>query len=311
MAEGSWPSPNHGSPARSVTDTEYVRLAPWNSDGIFPSSSDVIYANSSGMQVHVRANKFGLVRGHAWTSGPDEYNLTIGPNTSGSTRIDTGVLRLDRSTWDVNAAVRPGTPGAGAPALQRGTGDTGLFEIPLADITVVNGAASIAAGNVRTRTLLQAGGVRVCNAIGDIQAVLTAGDIVYELTTGRWIGWTGSSGATLHEDTGYQNLTIIGNWQVGGFTPQVRLRNGWVYLRGSIVRKTNTLQSTDTNSPIATIPASYRPAGTHNWATGTSGPVDNIRLQVDAGTGALAVVGTAADIPVGRAVYLDTSWIAG
>jgi hypothetical protein len=310
MAEASWPSPNHGSPARSVTDTEYVRLAPWNSDGVFASASDVVYANSSGMQVHVRAGKYAIVRGHAWTSGTAEYNLTIAANSSGSTRVDTVVLRLDRSTWDVTAAVRQGTPGSGAPALQRDTGDTGLWEIPLADITVLNGASSIAAGNVTSRTLLQSAGIRPCNAIADIQATLAAGDLVYELTTGRWIAWTGSAGIVLYQDTGYQTLTIIGNWTAGSYTPQCRLRNGWVYLRGSVNRTINTLQSTDTNSPISTIPAAFRPAGTHNFVSCTSA-IGLLRLQVAYDTGALAIVDLASDIPVGRVAYLDTGWIAG
>ena len=307
MAEASWPSPNHNS--RSVTDAEYGHLAPWNSDGVFQSASDVVYANGSNLQVLVRAGKRAVLQGHAWYSGSSDVALTIAANSSGSTRTDTVVLQLDRSTWDVRAAVRQGTPGAGAPTLQRDTGDTGLWEIPLADVTVDNGAGSIASGKVYTRTLLQSGAVRACSKITDIQALLAPGDIVYEAGSGRWIGWTAGGGTLLYEDTGYSNLPISGYWTVGGFQPQIIRRNGWVYLRGSIARTTNTLQSTDTNSPIGTIPAGYRPTGTHHWASVTSA-MGHVRLQVAYDTGALAIVDLSSDITVGRAVYLDTAWPA-
>jgi hypothetical protein len=307
MAESSWPSPNHNS--RSVTDAEYGHLAPWASDGVFQSASDVVYANSSGLQVFVRSGKRGIVQGHAWYSGSSDVALTIAENSAGSTRIDTVVLQLDRSTWDVRAAVRQGTAGAGAPALQRDTGDTGLWEVPLADVTVDSGAASIASGKVYNRPLLQSGGVRACNVITDVQSLLAPGDIVYEASTGRWIGWTSGGGTLLYEDTGYSNLPIIGYWTVGGFQPQIIRRNGWVYLRGSIQRTTNTLQSTDTNSPVGTIPAGYRPTGTHNWSSVTSA-MGHVRFQVAYNTGALAIVDLSSDITVGRAVYLDTAWPA-
>lgn len=311
MAEASWPSPNHGAPARAVTDAEYPHLAPWAADGVFQSSSDVVYGNSSGREVHVRAGKYGIVQGHAWESGTSEFALTIAANASGSTRTDTVVLRLDRSTWDVNIVVRQGTPGAGPPTLQRDSGDTGLWEIPVADVTVDNVAATIAAGKVYARPLLQSGAIRPCTVITDIQSTLAVGDLVFEASTGRWIGWTTSGASVLAgQDTGYSNLAIIGNWTVGGFTPQIRSRGGWVYLRGSITRTVNTLQSTDTNSPIGTIPAVYRPAGTHNWGQLTSA-MGHVRLQVDYATGALAIVDLSSDITVGRAVYLDTAWIAG
>jgi hypothetical protein len=308
MAGVSWPSPTHNS--RSVTDAEYGHIAPWNSDGIFPAATDLVYADSSGMQVHVRANRYGTIQGHAWWSGSSEYSLTVAANSSGLNRVDTVVLRLDRSTWNADLAVRQGTPGAGAPTLVRNVADTGVWEFPVADVSVDNGVASIAGTKVKSRTLLQSGAIRPCNSIADIQAVLNVGDLVYETATGRWMAWTTAGAALLYQDTGYQNLTITGLWSNGGFAPQLRLVNGVVYLRGSITRTTGTLQSTDTNSPIATIPAAFRPAGSHNWAAVTS-VMGHVRLQVDFASGLLAIVDLSADITVGRVVYLDTTWLAG
>ena len=309
MAEASWPSPNHGSPARAVTDAEYPHLAPWASDGVFQSVSDVVYANSSGMEVHVRTGKYAIVQGHAWVSGSAEFALSITANSSGSTRVDTVVLRLDRSTWDVTAAVREGTPGAGAPALQRDAGDTGLWEIPLADVTVDNGAGSIAAGKVTSRTLYQSGSTRPCNLITDVQSTLLPGDVVYETSTGRWIGWTTGGGILLYQDTGLVTVTITGSWNPGGLLPQVQRSGSTVYLRGEIVRTTSTWDVSGTNSHFATLTAQFRPSGNHTWAslTNTCSPV---RLNVSP-AGEVALVDQAADVPVGRHIYLDTAWLAG
>jgi hypothetical protein len=312
MAEASWPSPNHGSPARSVTDAEYVRLAPWSSDGVFPSASPVVYANSSGMQVHVRANQYALVRGHAWTSGTAEYNLTIGANASGSTRIDTVVLRLDRSTWDVTAAVRQGTPGAGAPALVRDTGDTGLWEIPIADVTVPNGAASIAAGNVKARTLYQAGGARSCSALADIQAALGPGDLVYETSTGRWIGWNGTAGQVLHQDTGWQPYNPASSkFSPGGFPLRARAINGVAYIKGNVlVEGTVSIEAGSSEPKVAQLPAGFAPAQDHIWlAPIGQSAAGRMRLYT---SGLITITATpVGDVSPGQGVYLDTTYLLG
>lgn len=311
MAEASWPSPSHGSPARAVTDAEYPHLASWASDGVFASGSDVVYGNSSGMQVHVRANKYGIVRGHAWSSGTSEYNLTIGSNSSGSTRIDTVVLRLDRSTWNVTAAVRAGTPGGGAPALQRDTGDTGLWEIPLADVTVINGAASISAGNVKSRPLLQAGGARACTLLSDVQSTLTAGAIVWESSTGRWIGWNGSAGIVFYEDTGWIAATPdVTYWTVGAFPLGVRRIDGVVHLRGSVQRHISKLAITDSYSHIMTLQAGFRPANSHLYTVWVEGGIiAQARIYP---SGDVALTDHAIDgISVNHSVYLDTTYPLG
>lgn len=307
MARASWPSPTHNS--RSVTDAEFGHLAPWNSDGIFPSDTDVIYADSSGMQVHVRANKYGLLQGHAWTSGSSETSLTIAANSSGLNRVDTIVLRLDRSTWNVDVAVRQGTAGAPAPTLQRNTGDTGMWEIPVANVAVDNGVSSIAGTKVTPRPLLQSGAIRTCNVIADIQSFLTVGDLVYEISTGRWFAWTMTGAVLVYQDTGFVNVTVTGLWKAGGFQPQVRCAGSVVYLRGSIERITNTLQSTDTNSQFGTLDTRFRPVGAHNYGTLTS-TASAVRINV-ALSGALAIVDMVADIPVGRQVYIDTTFMVG
>jgi hypothetical protein len=154
MAEVSWPDP---AASHAVTDVQYEQLmAAHTGDGIVgtPTDAPVVYADSSGMQVKIKANRYGLVRGHGWGSGSVDFTKTITANGSGNPRIDLVVLQLDRSTWKVTTVVKTGTPSAtpAIPALQQdadtvGAG-AGKWEIPLATVAVANGAATIAPGNV-------------------------------------------------------------------------------------------------------------------------------------------------------------------
>lgn len=157
MTETSWPSPVH----TDVVEPEYEALvAPQYIDGIIGTPTDPlpIYADSTGMQIKVRAGRYGMVRGFLWSSGADEFTVPIAANGTGSTRIDLVVLRLDRSTWTVTLVVKPGSPGSAAPTPTLGTGTTGVYEVPIGTVTVAGGAATIAAGNVTARAWRFRGG---------------------------------------------------------------------------------------------------------------------------------------------------------
>lgn len=150
MAESSWPTAAGG---HSITDQQWEMMtAGFAGDGIIGAPTDpaVVYADSTGMQVKVRANKLGLVSGHGWFSGSTEFTRTIAANASGSTRIDLVILRFTRSTQDVTCVVKQGTAGAGAPALTQDpkTSGTGVYEVAIAQVTVASGASTISAANV-------------------------------------------------------------------------------------------------------------------------------------------------------------------
>lgn len=309
MSESSWPSPSHGSPARAVTDAEYPHLAPWASDGVFQTSSDVVYGNSSGREVHIRSGKRAIVQGHAWYSGTSDYVLTIAVNTSGSTRTDTVVLRLDRSTWNVTAAVRQGTPGAGPPTLQRDAGDTGLWEIPVADVTVDNGAATIASGKVVARTLFQSGAIRPCTKITDIQSTLDDGDIVYEASTGRWIGWTSAGGVVLFEDTGWSTQTLTNSSWTQLLACSARRKNGVVFLRFAVTRQSSTFSKSDPDgSVLCTLPTQFRPDIDQYDTTSFSGGIGTARVQVLQANGVVSFQHNTADVGAGRTATFSMSY---
>ena len=143
MAEESWPNQAHN--ARAVTDIEYELLAArFSDDGVYgnPHHAAVVTAGT-GLSVNIRADVAASVRGHAWYSGADTVSLSLPGNISGQTRVDWVVLRLDRTNWTVRAAIVGGTPGAGAPPLTQDPGSTGVWEVPLALVTILSGAASV------------------------------------------------------------------------------------------------------------------------------------------------------------------------
>ncbi len=155
MAESSWPTV---AGSHAISDTQWELMAQgFAGDGVIgtPADTTVVYADSTGMQVKIRAGKFALVRGHGWQSGTPDFTKAISANASGSTRIDLIVLRFARADQTVSVQVKAGTPGSGVPAtLQQdpSSGGSGLYEIALAQVTVISGASTIAAADVSQST---------------------------------------------------------------------------------------------------------------------------------------------------------------
>jgi hypothetical protein len=151
VAESSWPTI---AGSRAVTDDQYeVMAAGYTADGVISQWTDSapVFADSSGRQVKIRANFTAIVAGHGYSSGTSDTIKAVTANASGSTRIDLIVLGLDRTTQAVTAYVKAGTPGAGVPpALLRDArgGGTGKWEIPIGQVSVANGAATLAAATV-------------------------------------------------------------------------------------------------------------------------------------------------------------------
>ncbi|MFI9600319.1 hypothetical protein ACIHCX_10640 [Streptomyces sp. NPDC052043] len=277
MAQDSWPSPAHN--ARGVTDTEYEKIAArFSDDGVYGSPSDAaVVAAGAGLAVNIRADVYASVRGHAWTSGTSTVSLPVGSNTAGQTRTDRVVLRLDRSTWTVRAAVKPGTPGGSAPTLAQQTGDTGTYEIPLARVTVLNGASAV---SVAREELYVGSRVRSCTSSSRNPSP-ARGEMCFETDTGIVRVWTGTAWKIVYEDSG----TIVVDAAVSGWSATsgsvLQKHNGVVYMRLGNFNRTgaNLAAGTESRLPVL-IPAAYRhPNRDHSVMAYTTG-VEISRLVI-------------------------------
>jgi hypothetical protein len=131
---------------QSLTETQFAEMtAALISDGVMKGVLNTLAVSApGGMNVAVNT-------GQAWVQGfwyQNDASVTkaIAANSSGSTRFDWVVLKLDRAANQVVIDIHQGTAGAGTPALTRVAG--GTWELGLALVTVANGAASIVAGNI-------------------------------------------------------------------------------------------------------------------------------------------------------------------
>lgn len=254
MAESSWPNAAHNS--RAVTDSEYEAMAARFSDnGVNGTpSGDAVVSAGAGLNVAIRPGVYANVRGHAWYSGTSTITLAITANSSGSTRIDRVVLRLDRSDWTVKAVVKTGTPGAGPPTLTQDIGDTGVYEILLANVTLLSGASSVTV----TRNELYIGSrIRPCTSTTR-SPTPTVGEMCFETDTSRTMQWTGSGWRSVSNASD----VIVINSPTSAWTNEVdsvlEMKNGIVCLRlGAIQRAGGTLAADIESRLPVLVPTNY------------------------------------------------------
>lgn len=116
------------------------------SNGIFPNPGNnlQVIANND-MTVTLKPGK-GWVNGYFYENTEDLI-LSIDPADGVLDRIDRVVLRLDYVNREIKASVKKGTFASSpvAPELQR---DVEIYELGLADISIVHGAISIVSENI-------------------------------------------------------------------------------------------------------------------------------------------------------------------
>jgi hypothetical protein len=136
---------------QEVAEAEWRAMARhWRPSGplitdLAPADWDVLQPSAgAGLQVLVEAGS-AWIRGH-YAEWESQEALTIGANSSGSTRVDAIVARLDATDNLVELDVVAGTPGAGLPAL---TQDSSTWEILLGSSTLLNGGSSVTVADLR------------------------------------------------------------------------------------------------------------------------------------------------------------------
>lgn len=255
MTEDSWPASTHT--AVDDTEAEFERLMAYIEPSAVigtPADTAVVFGDSSpGRIVKVRLGKYAKVRGYLWASGLADVSLSIAANSSGSTRQDIVVLRLDRATQEVRAAVKTGTttltqndPGVGSD----------FWEILLAQVAVPNGASVITAANVTRKE----------NYVRPSSLIVTSDTLpaalkslsVYEWDTGKSKIGTGSAFVTSVEDSGEVPCTVSAGW-TSPSGAVVRKYNGLVLCQLQFTRTGGNFVSAIT---VASVPEHYRPGGT-------------------------------------------------
>ncbi|MYW48890.1 hypothetical protein [Streptomyces sp. SID161] len=254
MADDSWPSPAHNS--RVISDVEYEQIAARFSDnGVYGSPADApVVSAGIGLTVNIRPDVYASVRGHAWYSGSSAVTLPIAPNASGQERRDRIVLRLDRATWTVRVAVRQGASSMTPDPVQQ-IGATGVFEIPLAVVSLQSGAGTVTV----TRSELYAGArSRPCTS-KTLNPNPVAGELAVETDTGRVRIWTGSTWVLIYESSDTIKVDKpVSNWEINTAS-YLEVRSGTVHLRlGAFTRTAADLAGGTASRLPVFIPSAYQ-----------------------------------------------------
>lgn len=264
-----------------------------------PADQGVVYAPNSGTrEIRIRANRRAVVEGYGWENDAFEVVKNLAANSSGSTRVDLVVLRLDRATWEVTAEVVQGTPGAGAPSATYGTGSSGVWELPLAEVTVASGATTLGTSTVANKAWY-------VGSDGQIRCMPTtrppheAGRAVWDTTYGYLVS-TGGTWLVGVEDSGTTGWTMS-----SGFTAtlqHVHRRNGWAFADLSFRRSAAGMNG-GTAYTVARLPDGFRPPFTYQ--TNAHCPSAQVNLTVAVFDTGYINVNPGVDVPANRAIVLN------
>jgi len=313
VGEVSYPYAGGGG----VTDARYESLmAEISGNGRLayaPSSTTMsqglVYADSTGRQVKVRANQSAVVRGFKWETDGNGLIQPIDSNTSGMTRLDLGVLRLNRQDWTLSFRIRKGTPANTpvAPTPQQDIGLNGMFEWPVAKIRVTSsttaGLPSIGAADVTRLDHFIAPAPRIGHS--SQRPDPDWGTVYTEYDTGRTLIGMGSWWNLVGENDSRNRLTLGTNWGQPG-NIWYRRRNGMVLLDGS-AEMVGSSKAAGTDITICTIPAEARPS----YDVPILGYLDagNLcRVMLDASTGRLTVSNYGTTFQKGWYLSLNAAW---
>jgi len=240
---------------RIMREAQYeAALSMYSPDGVYGTPSDPSPVYMVGGQPTVRSGLTGLLRGYLWST-PQDIPLPVSGNPTSSARRDLIVVRLDRdaSPRVVGVEVIEGTPGAPAPAPEQATGDSGQYDLPLAEV-VVPASGSPAAATIMTRCwyIGEYGQIRCTSST---RPPHSAGLAVWE--SGRLLVSTGTQWRTVSEATDWVNGTAASGWSA--YIVRFRRVNGLVEADLQFRRVGGAITDLQADSQLGTVPAGYRP----------------------------------------------------
>lgn len=220
-----------------------------------------VYGDGSGMRVKVNAG-YAIVRGHAVQSTATE-TVTIAA-ASAATRYDRVVLRLDPTANTITIAVVQGTSGGGVPALTQT--DTGVYEFPLATITVPVGAATISPSNVQGEREFLGNSVGGWTTATRPRGPRT-GRLGLNTSTNQWEFWDG---------TQWRDLAPTINWSTIQGAPSTFPPASHTHPWGDVTGKPSTFPPglhVHSWGDIGGKPSTYPPSShSHSWSSITGKP---------------------------------------
>lgn len=173
-----------------------------------------------------------LVRG-TWYANDANVTLPIAANASGNPRIDTVVLQKNVFTQTVRLVVLQGLTAVTPVPLPLTQLDVSVWEIPLADIAVASGFATITNANITPRRHWAnlADGVYLQDVLNNSGGTLQTGDVVI---------WDTSADRAVTTTTTLGDAKTAGVWVgrtgAGGYGRVLVKGIGWVNTVGAAVR---------------------------------------------------------------------------
>ncbi|EFL15318.1 tail fiber domain-containing protein [Streptomyces sp. C] len=251
--------------AQAVTETQFSQMfREFQDSGVVASfgSSGFTVTAGTAMTLNVSSG-LAFLRGFMAQATATE-TVTI-PAANTSLRVDRVILRLDPALNSVVLAVKTGTAGSSTPPSLTQT-DTGIYELPLAQVTVNANVTSITSSDI-TRTRPFVGTRILCWNTNTRPASPRLGQIGWNADTSSFEFWNDTAWAPLIGNVSWSTLT----GKPTTFTPSTH-----THLWADITDRPSSLPPaahTHDWSQVTSKPTSFVPsAHTHAWTEVTGKP---------------------------------------
>lgn len=292
--------PNQDHNARAISLAEYEQLAtPLGLDGLINYNGVApVYADSTGLQVKLRASVSAILRGSRYNSQTGEIIAIPGNASAGTTRIDLIVLRLDRAAAAPNTyTVKPfriggvasANPVAPSPVRNDTIDGSGVYDLPLATVSVPYNATTIAALQVTNRAWWVSG-----SGYTGFQAAMppAAPGVTFRANDSgnTFIGTSGGTWQTLYRDTGWVSVNPAAGFSAySGFRFRIQGNRCSMTMR---IQRTGATIAATVSPVIYTLAEAYRPADVHQFGLYNVTLPDHVsEITINATTGAVTLLG--------------------